>query len=50
MLYLEAIDGWHRHPSTITSAPSDHLLSFAVKALGDDTAQLPAPYNWACPR
>jgi predicted ferric reductase len=42
MLYLEAIDGWHRHPFTITSAPGDRLLSFAIKALGDDTAQLPA--------
>ena len=42
MLYLEAIDGWHRHPFTITSAPGDRLLSFAIKALGDGTAQLPA--------
>jgi predicted ferric reductase len=41
MLYLEAIDGWHRHPFTITSAPGDRLLSFAIKALGDDTSQLP---------
>jgi predicted ferric reductase len=41
MLYLEAIDGWHRHPFTITSRPGDGLLSFAIKALGDDTAQLP---------
>jgi predicted ferric reductase len=41
MLYLEAIDGWHRHPFTITSAPGDRLLSFAVKALGDGTSQLP---------
>jgi predicted ferric reductase len=42
MVYLEAIDGWHRHPFTITSAPGDHLSSFAIKALGDDTSQLPA--------
>jgi predicted ferric reductase len=42
MVYLEAIDGWHRHPFTITSAPGDHLLSFAIKALGDGTSQLPA--------
>src|SRR5215469_3616727 len=41
MLYLEAVDGWHRHPFTITSAPGDRLLSFAIKALGDDTSQLP---------
>jgi len=41
MLYLEAIDGWHRHPFTITSPPGGHLLSFAIKALGDDTSQLP---------
>jgi predicted ferric reductase len=41
MLYLEAIDGWHRHPFTITSRPGDGRLSFAIKALGDDTAQLP---------
>jgi predicted ferric reductase len=41
MLYLEAIDGWHRHPFTITSPPGDQLLSFAIKALGDDTFQLP---------
>jgi len=40
MLYLEAIDGWHRHPFSMTSAPGDHLLSFAIKALGDDTSQL----------
>jgi len=42
MLYLEAIDGWHRHPFTITSAPGDQLLSFAIKALGDDTSELSA--------
>jgi predicted ferric reductase len=42
MLYLKAIDGWHRHPFTITSAPGDRLLSFAIKALGDDTSQLPS--------
>lgn len=41
MLYLEALDGWHRHPFTITSRPGDGRLSFAIKALGDGTAQLP---------
>jgi predicted ferric reductase len=41
MLYLEAIDGWHRHPFSIISAPGDRLLSFAIKAVGDDTSQLP---------
>jgi predicted ferric reductase len=41
MLYLEALDGWHRHPFTIASAPGERLLSFAIKALGDGTSQLP---------
>jgi predicted ferric reductase len=41
MLYLEAVDGWHRHPFTISSAPGDDRLAFAIKALGDDTSQLP---------
>jgi predicted ferric reductase len=40
MLYLEGIDGWHRHPFTIASAPHEPVLRFAVKALGDDTSQL----------
>jgi predicted ferric reductase len=40
MLYLEGIDGWHRHPFTITSASGNNLLRFAIKALGDNTTQL----------
>jgi predicted ferric reductase len=40
MLFLEGLDGWHRHPFTITSAPGDKDLSFAIKALGDGTTQL----------
>lgn len=39
LLYLEAKDGWHRHPFTISSAPSDRDLQFTVKALGDDTSR-----------
>ena len=42
MLFLEGLDGWHRHPFTITSAPADEDLRFSIKALGDGTAQLPA--------
>lgn len=40
MLFLEGKDGWHRHPFTITSSPRERVLSFAIKALGDDTSQL----------
>jgi predicted ferric reductase len=40
MLYLEAKDGWHRHPFTIASAPAEHVLRFAIKELGDDTSGL----------
>jgi len=39
MLYLEAKDGWHRHPFTISSAPEESTIRFAVKALGDDTSR-----------
>lgn len=39
MLYLEAKDGWHRHPFTISSAPRDSIVQVTVKALGDDTSQ-----------
>ena len=41
MLFLKALDGWHRHPFTITTSPGDEDLRFAIKALGDGTAQLP---------
>ena len=40
MLFLEGLDGWHRHPFTITSSPGDVDLHFAIKSLGDGTAQL----------
>ncbi len=40
MLFLEGIDGWHRHPFTITSSPGDEDLRFAIRALGDGTSQL----------
>ena len=40
MVYLEAKDGWHRHPFTIASAPSEEVLRVTVKALGDYTARL----------
>jgi predicted ferric reductase len=40
MIYLEAKDGWHRHPFTISSAPREDVLRVTVKALGDYTSQL----------
>ena len=40
MLFLEGMDGWHRHPFTIASSPREPVLRFAIKALGDDTTQL----------
>ena len=40
MVYLEAKDGWHRHPFTIASAPQEGTLRFTIKALGDYTARL----------
>jgi predicted ferric reductase len=40
IIYLEAKDGWHRHPFTISSAPHEGLLRVTVKALGDYTARL----------
>jgi predicted ferric reductase len=40
MVYLEAKDGWHRHPFTIVSAPHDGNLRFTIKALGDYTSRL----------
>jgi predicted ferric reductase len=41
MVYLEARDGWHRHPFTIASAPHEGVVRFTVKALGDYTSQIP---------
>jgi len=40
MVYLEAKDGWHRHPFTIASAPHEDVVKFTVKALGDYTSRL----------
>ena len=40
MVYLEAKDGWHRHPFTIASAPREGILRFTIKALGDYTSRL----------
>jgi predicted ferric reductase len=40
MVYLEAKDGWHRHPFTIASAPSEGVVRVTVKALGDYTSRL----------
>jgi predicted ferric reductase len=40
MVYLEAKDGWHRHPFTIASAPRERVVRFTVKALGDYTSRL----------
>ena len=40
MVYLEAKDGWHRHPFTISSAPRADVLRVTVKALGDYTSRL----------
>ncbi len=34
------MDGWHRHPFTIASAPGDEDLRFTIKALGDGTTRL----------
>jgi predicted ferric reductase len=41
MVYLEAKDGWHRHPFTISSAPHEDVVRVTVKALGDWTARIP---------
>ena len=40
MVHLEAKDGWHRHPFTISSAPHEHVVRVTVKALGDYTSRL----------
>ena len=41
MIYLEAKDGWHRHPFTISGSPGDKSIRITVKALGDHTTRLP---------
>ena len=40
MVYLEAKDGWHRHPFTISSSPHEDVVRVTVKALGDYTSRL----------
>ncbi len=40
MVYLEAKDGWHRHPFSISSAPHEDVVRVTVKALGDYTSRL----------
>ena len=40
LVYIEAKDGWHRHPFTISSAPTEDMLRVTVKALGDYTSRL----------
>ena len=40
LIYIEAKDGWHRHPFTIASAPAERLLRVTVKGLGDYTSRL----------
>ena len=39
MVYLEAKDGWHRHPFTISSSPHERR-PVTVKALGDYTSRI----------
>lgn len=39
-IYVEAKDGWHRHPFTLSSAPSEGLVRITVKALGDYTSRV----------
>ncbi len=40
MVHLEAKDGWHRHPFTISSAPHEDVVRVTVKALGDYTSRV----------
>jgi predicted ferric reductase len=40
MIYLEAKDGWHRHPFTISSAPREGVLRVTVKGRGDYTSRM----------
>ena len=43
LVYIEAKDGWHRHPFTIASAPAEGVVRVTVKALGDYTSSLRRP-------
>ena len=40
MVYLEAKDGWHKHPFTISSSPHEDVLRVTVKGLGDYTSKI----------
>ena len=40
LVYIEAKDGWHRHPFTIASSPAEGTVRFTIKALGDYTSSL----------
>jgi len=40
MLHLESKDGWHRHPFTLASSPTEPDVRVTVKALGDYTTHL----------
>ena len=40
MIFIEAKDGWHRHPFTLSSAPSEGRVRITMKALGDYTSQV----------
>jgi len=40
LVYIEAKDGWHRHPFTLASAPAEKYVRFTVKGLGDYTSSL----------
>lgn len=42
LVYIEAKDGWHRHPFTLASAPAEEKVRFTIKGLGDYTKALPA--------
>lgn len=50
MVYLEAKDGWHRHPFTIASAPHEGIVRFTVKALGTTPHACSNLSNRACLR
>lgn len=40
MVFLEARDGWHRHPFTIASGAAEDDIRITVKALGDWTGKI----------
>jgi predicted ferric reductase len=40
VVFLEARDGWHRHPFTVSSGAGEDVLRVTAKALGDCTSAL----------